>query len=276
MSSPLVSIVIPVRNGSNYLRQAVCSALAQDYRPVEIIIFDNASTDETPSIAAELVAGSQGLVRQVRNGELVPMGESWSRALALASGDFVKVLCHDDELEPGCVSAQVSALLADPGVGFVACGKVVMGPRGRRLFRKQGLPAGQYGGRVTAVRCLRGISNCVGEPPALLFRRSLLPLIRFDPGLRYFTDLDVVLELLRADVRFRHLHSALYRYRVHGASETMAVKALIQAEYFRLLDKHGAALGFAPGPLFRLYLAVKLWAIVRLRCSVSRLVTRFG
>ena len=42
---PLVSVVIPVHNGGPHLREAVKSALAQDYRNIEVVVIDNASTD---------------------------------------------------------------------------------------------------------------------------------------------------------------------------------------------------------------------------------------
>jgi glycosyltransferase involved in cell wall biosynthesis len=48
MSHPSVSLVVPVFNGARYLREALDSLVGQTYRPLEILVMDDASTDETP------------------------------------------------------------------------------------------------------------------------------------------------------------------------------------------------------------------------------------
>ena len=48
--NPLVSIVVPVYNGSNFLREAIDSALAQTYKNIEIIVVNNGSTDNTSNL----------------------------------------------------------------------------------------------------------------------------------------------------------------------------------------------------------------------------------
>ena len=50
MSEPLVSIIIPVYNGSNYMREAIDSALAQTYRNMEVIVVNDGSTDRSSEI----------------------------------------------------------------------------------------------------------------------------------------------------------------------------------------------------------------------------------
>jgi len=67
MADPLVSVTIPVRNGEQFLRQALDSVLAQSYRPVEVIVVDDGSTDATPEIVKQYgtvvlipVAGTPG------------------------------------------------------------------------------------------------------------------------------------------------------------------------------------------------------------------------
>ena len=63
----LVSTIIPVYNRPKMLREAAASVLAQTYRPIEIIISDDGSTDDTQSVAQELVQAHPEEIRYVRN-----------------------------------------------------------------------------------------------------------------------------------------------------------------------------------------------------------------
>lgn len=90
MQDILVSIIIPVRNGVNYLSEAISSIRAQN-TPVEVIVVDDGSTDETAALAKSL---SCVVV------SLPPSGPSAARnaGLQLAKGKFVMFLDHDDLL----------------------------------------------------------------------------------------------------------------------------------------------------------------------------------
>ncbi|MEL6106174.1 MAG: glycosyltransferase family 2 protein, partial [Planctomycetota bacterium] len=72
IEASLVSTIIPVYNRPKMMRAAVDSVLAQTHRPVEVILADDGSTDDTPRVAAELVAQHQGTVRLEQSGGPVP------------------------------------------------------------------------------------------------------------------------------------------------------------------------------------------------------------
>src|ERR1039458_8811432 len=102
MALPQFSIAVPVRNGASFLREALESALAQTYAPMEIVISDNASTDDTPLICSEY-ARRVPYIRYSRSEDLLPVADNWNRACRMASGEWVKLLAHDDLLEPNCL-----------------------------------------------------------------------------------------------------------------------------------------------------------------------------
>jgi glycosyltransferase involved in cell wall biosynthesis len=91
MNSPLISCVVPVYNGERYLGEAIESILKQSYRPIEIIIADDGSTDETASIAA-------GYGKQLRYLSQANAGAAAARNLGMsaAEGEFVGFLDADD------------------------------------------------------------------------------------------------------------------------------------------------------------------------------------
>jgi hypothetical protein len=114
-SSPLVSTIIPVYNRARLLREAVESALGQDYRPIEIIVVDDGSTDDTGKVA-EALARSNGDVRVLHQPNGGP-GLAREAGRRSARGQFIQYLDSDDLLLPGKLRAQVEGLLAHPDCG---------------------------------------------------------------------------------------------------------------------------------------------------------------
>ncbi|HEY4641163.1 MAG TPA: glycosyltransferase family A protein [Thermoanaerobaculia bacterium] len=108
--SGLVSTIIPVYNRSAMLREAVASVVAQTYRPIEIIVVDDGSTDETPQTIRELG------VRSVRIANGGP-GAAREAGRQVAEGEFIQYLDSDDLLLPRKFELQVAALNARPEAG---------------------------------------------------------------------------------------------------------------------------------------------------------------
>jgi hypothetical protein len=112
----LVSTIIPVHNRPALLRKAVESVLAQTYRPLEVIVSDNGSTDETPQVAAALAAQHPESVRCTREERQGP-GPAREAGRQLARGEFVQYLDSDDLLRARKFEIQVRALRQRPDCG---------------------------------------------------------------------------------------------------------------------------------------------------------------
>lgn len=104
-NQPIVSVVIPVRNGEKYINDCINSVLEQDYKNIEIIVVDDGSTDNTPKLVQ-----SYDRVAYYRQNQ---SGATAARNLGLrvATGEFVKFLDADDLLANGCISAQINDAL---------------------------------------------------------------------------------------------------------------------------------------------------------------------
>lgn len=111
----LVSIIIPVHNRAAMLRQAVASALAQTYRPIEILIVDDGSSDDTPQVIAE-IAAQHPEVRPLRRENGGP-GLARETGREHARGEFIQYLDSDDLILPQKLELQVAALRACPECG---------------------------------------------------------------------------------------------------------------------------------------------------------------
>jgi len=109
----LVSTIIPVYNRSDLLREAVASVLAQTYRPIEIVIVDDGSTDDTAAVAEAMARSNPETILVVHQLNAGP-GAARQRGMELARGSFIQFLDSDDLLLPGKFTAQVEALRQQP------------------------------------------------------------------------------------------------------------------------------------------------------------------
>lgn len=126
--SGLVSTVIPVYNRAGMLCEAVTSVLAQTYRPIEIIIVDDGSTDDTPRVADELAQRNPKEVCAIHQSNTGP-GLAREAGRKAARGEFIQYLDSDDLLLPEKFAKQVAGLRAHPECG-VSYGKTRFGKRG--------------------------------------------------------------------------------------------------------------------------------------------------
>jgi glycosyltransferase involved in cell wall biosynthesis len=111
---PLVSVVIPAFNAAMHIGRALDSVLAQDYSPLEILVVDDGSTDDTAALVEDrfpfvkVISQSNAGVAAARN-----------TGLSAASGELICFLDADDGWFPGKLHAQVSYLRAHPEVALV-------------------------------------------------------------------------------------------------------------------------------------------------------------
>jgi glycosyltransferase involved in cell wall biosynthesis len=113
---PLVTTIIPVFNRPKLLIEAVESVVAQTYRPIEIVIVDDGSTDETRSVADALAAKHDGIVRAIHIENGGP-GLAREAGRLAARGQYIQHLDSDDLLLPRKFEMQIAALEASPDCG---------------------------------------------------------------------------------------------------------------------------------------------------------------
>lgn len=111
----LVSTIVPVHDRPGLLVEAVESVLAQTHRPIEVVIVDDGSTDETPRVA-ERLARVHAEVRSIRTPRGGP-GRAREAGRRAARGEFVQYLDSDDLLLPQKFALQLRALRDDPDAG---------------------------------------------------------------------------------------------------------------------------------------------------------------
>jgi len=111
----LVSIVIPSFNQGKFIRETIQSCLDQDYRPIEIIVQDGGSTDETLAILKSFSEPELSWTSEPDSGVV----DAVNKALALARGTVLTIQSSDDVFLPGSVSAALKVFSQHPEAGLV-------------------------------------------------------------------------------------------------------------------------------------------------------------
>jgi len=118
---PLVTIGIPVYNGGERLRRALDAILAQEYPNLEIIISDNASTDQSPTIIREFLSRREG-ARTVRQEQNIGASGNFEFLMREAHGKYFFWASCDDYWHPQFVSRNVAQLESAPEAGLALTG----------------------------------------------------------------------------------------------------------------------------------------------------------
>lgn len=181
---PLVSICIPVLNGEPYLATALDSALAQSYANTEVVVVDNGSSDGTAQILERYQKfHGEPRLRCFRNESTVSMVENFNFAASQASGDYLKILPHDDVLTVDSIESLIRE--ANPGDALIFGLRDFIfedtGLRQRLFYRNQNIfwrADRKFGvGHITANHYLRVVAencahNSLGEPGSALISKS--------------------------------------------------------------------------------------------------------
>jgi glycosyltransferase involved in cell wall biosynthesis len=205
LGSPLVTVVIPCYNQARYLRDALRSVVDQRYTPLEVIVVDDGSTDDSAEVA--LRSGITP-IRQPNAG----LGVARNVGLAAAHGEFVVFLDADDELLPNAVASGVATLTASPKLSCVVRRCQLMDAEGRAL------PANYP--PVTPTELYRQWlrTNFAWTPGAVMFRRSRIAEIGgFPADIGPAADYAVYLTLARNEA-VAYEPREVVRYRQHGSN----------------------------------------------------------
>ncbi len=137
---PRVTIGIPVYNGENFLEQAIVSILGQTFTDFELIISDNASSDETEDISRSYETQDER-IRYVRNAHNLGAAKNFNQLVNLAKGEYFKWAAHDDAYGPELLDRCVSVLDTDDSI--ILCYSLVQVIDERNNFLNN-LPAKPY------------------------------------------------------------------------------------------------------------------------------------
>lgn len=259
--TPLVTVLVTCYNYGRFLNQCIDSVLSQDGVEIQVIIIDDASTDDSPQIAAALAKRDPRirLILLARNLGMIP---AVNVGLQHVEGDYFVKLDADDMLSPGSLQRSVKLLEQYPNVGFVyGWPRHFTGgaPRCQSTGHRRWTVGALIEWLVTrsspshtvwrgldwlALRYQRG-HNCIRQPEAVIRTSVLRRVGEYNPCLPHTSDLEMWLRLAKtSDVgRINRIDQGYYR--VHPASMQHTVNAGLLTD---LVGRRGAFLSEALTP----------------------------
>lgn len=224
VKTPLVSIVLPTYNGSRYLEEAVRSCCDQTHTNWELIVVDDASTDDTPGIVARL-SKQEPRIRHVRHDRNRKLPAALNTGFRSAAGQYFTWTSDDNRYRPNAIEMMVNVLEANPEQDLVYADYSVIDANDQPV-REVLLKGPEW--------LLK--DNYVGA--CFLFRRKVFDALGgYDESLFLAEDYDFWLRAW-ASFRLGHLKANLYLYREHGSSLTGTKRRDILKSTKRVLDQN--------------------------------------
>ncbi len=201
-----LTVIVPLFNGGRFIAEALASIRSQTVRVAQIIVVDDGSTDDGPTIAAATPGVT--LVRKPHTG----IGETVNAGVAAAHGELIAFLDADDRWLPDKTARQLAALERDPELA------VVFG-HARRFV--------DHDGRERMLDVRPAISRCAG-----LFRRSAIEVAGpFGTGVEH-EFMTWMLAAQDAGLRYEIVPDIVFERRIHNANHGVAFKGDQRQAYF--------------------------------------------
>jgi glycosyltransferase involved in cell wall biosynthesis len=205
--SPLVSVVLPVYNGQRYLAESIQSCLDQTLTDWELLVVDDASTDETPAIIEKFVEADHR-IHHLRHQTNRRLPAALNSGFAEARGTYLSWTSDDNHYRPEALSEMVKLLQANPSVDFVYTDFDIVDDAGVFVRTVSAPPPD---------RLIQGYDPV----PCFLYARSLYAeLGGYSEDLFLSEDYEYWLRILASRHTMYPLHLNLYEYRRHSRSLT--------------------------------------------------------
>lgn len=243
------TIVVPNYNHAHYLPDSLGSIAAQTRAPDEVIVIDDASTDNSVEIIETILAGKPNW-RFIRNNERRGVIARLNDGLTEAKSDWVLFLGADDGLLPNFLESALDQIRAAPSAGLISACAMVVDGTGRLAVRPAILPT-TSAGYVSAERFrqLLAFSDNFFPGTVTLYRRAALAALGgFNPTLGSLTD-SFAARRLAARLGFSFIPEVLGFWRYHGANLSITLANDSEAVE-QLIDKAKSVLATEPPGVF--------------------------
>ncbi len=216
-NSPLVSVMIITYNSAHFIVETLDSVLAQDYPNLEIIVSDDASTDETCQILQEYHLQYPNIVKPIFNKVNQGITKNSNVALWACKGEYISLMGGDDVMLPGKLSCQISAMKQDDNC--------VLSYHNVEVFNESLSTSVLYVTRQQKI--IINYFDCLSEKvqicaSSVMFRKSAVPKHGFDESIVVASDWLFLVEIL-IQGKGLYIDKTLCRYRRHANNVTNCI-----------------------------------------------------
>lgn len=230
--NPLVSIIIPVYNGANYLKEAIDSALAQTYKNIEIIVVNDGSNDSGATEAAALSYGDRIKYYSKENGGCA---SALNYGLSKMTGDWFSWLSHDDVYYPDKVEKEIRFIkdnALDETKSVISCGAEIIDQDGTKVFHPKFKDHGKYEGHRFLRRLL--FSPALNGCGMLIPKRLMDKVGFFDARFKYILDFDYWIRIALSGGELHRMgEETLVKNRIHKKQVTVTSSGLHAEELYK-------------------------------------------
>jgi len=220
---PLVTIVTPSFNQGHFIRETIESVLSQDYRPIEYMVMDGGSKDETLGIL-ESYGDRFHWVSEQDRGQTHAINKGWQKT----QGTYLAWLNSDDIYLPGAVSKAVAFLEENPAIGAVYGEGYHIEENGDIIERYPTEPFDRK----------RLIETCFICQPTVFVRRSVLERVGFlDETLHYCMDYDLWFRIAK-HYEMGYIQEYLACTRLYKETKTLGQRAQAHQEILQVVHRH--------------------------------------
>jgi glycosyltransferase involved in cell wall biosynthesis len=236
---PLVSVIMNCYNGQQFLKEAIQSVLNQTYPRLEIIFWDNASTDRSVQIVNEFGDSRINLFENTKN---VPLGLARNYALSKATGDYVSFLDVDDIWETTCLEEMQKEIQNKPTVGLVFSDSNHFNTIGIIKTTSSNIACDLSSIDLSKGKVKKALLTygCFVDIEAVLIKSEYLHQLKINSKLTFAEDYDLWLKLGEL-CSFVYINKPLANWRVHDKQATQIYKQIVYREelylYFKYLRK---------------------------------------
>ncbi len=218
MKQPLVSVIIPAYNAERYVREAVESVFAQQYRPIEVVCVDDCSTDDTADVLASFGSEIRVISREQNGG----IGVARNDGLQAATGELIAFLDADDYWSPDKLTVQQEFLHQHPEIDAVFSHM--------RCFLSPDLSEAERRARFCPPKPVPGLV----AGTALISRSAFEKVGLFDPKWRIGEFVDWLARAESKGIVYKMLPDVFLARRIHSSNNVVTDKSS-RSDYLKIV-----------------------------------------
>jgi glycosyltransferase involved in cell wall biosynthesis len=236
MSTPKITVLMPVYNGEKYIREAITSILIQTFSDFEFLIINDGSTDNSVSVIESF---KDERIRLINNEKNIGIISTLNKGIELARGEYIARMDCDDISLPERLQKQMRFLEENHTVCVVSSHVEMIDDNG---ISKGNWAEDMKTNTQEEIHSMLPRENCIAHPTVTV-RKAVMKLFKYNKTLKKCEDWGLWLSLLSNGYKIAKLDEVLLRYRIHAGGTTVQAnkegvrKKIIQFKFFYLISK---------------------------------------